>query len=100
MNPSQTLLIALTSHKLLYSAQISTLFTTPGPHDISFALIFADPGQNTCHFASITGLDSCVRRPQIVASCSADRCLSIWNVDSGKIEMQNFFDEELLGTTL
>ena len=33
------------------------------------------------HSASITGLDTCIRKP-LIATCSVDRSVRIWNYES------------------
>ncbi|XP_040421974.1 cilia- and flagella-associated protein 57 isoform X1 [Cygnus olor] len=45
------------------------------------------------HSASITGLDICIRRP-IVATCSLDRSVRIWNYKTNTLELYKEFREE------
>ncbi|NXC40825.1 CFA57 protein, partial [Penelope pileata] len=45
------------------------------------------------HSATITGLDICIRRP-IVATCSLDRSVRVWNYKTNTLELYKEFWEE------
>eukprot|EP00075_Anas_platyrhynchos_P029288 XP_027318541.1 cilia- and flagella-associated protein 57 isoform X2 [Anas platyrhynchos] len=51
------------------------------------------------HSASITGLDICIRRP-IVATCSLDRSVRIWNYKTNTLELYKEFQEEAHAVSL
>jgi cilia- and flagella-associated protein 57 len=36
------------------------------------------------HHAAVTGVDVCIRKP-LIATCSTDRSIRIWNFESGYI---------------
>ena len=46
------------------------------------------------HYESITSIDSCARKP-LVATCSLDRSIVIWNHDTKSIELRQQFDNDL-----
>ncbi|XP_013975095.1 cilia- and flagella-associated protein 57 isoform X12 [Canis lupus familiaris] len=45
------------------------------------------------HSASITGLSTCIRKP-LIATCSLDRSVRIWNYESNTLELFKEYQEE------
>lgn len=45
------------------------------------------------HHGSITGVDVCIRKP-LIATCSMDRSVRIWNFETGALEIYREFSEE------
>ncbi|ELK31134.1 WD repeat-containing protein 65 [Myotis davidii] len=45
------------------------------------------------HSASITGLATCIRKP-LIATCSLDRSIRIWNYESNTLELYKEYQEE------
>ena len=56
--------------------------------DMNFELM-----SNAFHSTGITGVDTCVRKP-LVATCSTDRSVRIWNYMDKSAELVKFFPEE------
>uniref|UniRef100_A0A8B9PRZ5 Cilia and flagella associated protein 57 n=1 Tax=Apteryx owenii TaxID=8824 RepID=A0A8B9PRZ5_APTOW len=51
------------------------------------------------HSDSITGLDTCIRKP-IVATCSLDRSVRIWNYKTNTLELYKQYQEEAYTVSL
>ncbi|TSL47697.1 Cilia- and flagella-associated protein 57 [Bagarius yarrelli] len=51
------------------------------------------------HSGSITGLSACIRKP-LIATCSTDRSIRIWNYDTGALDLYKEFQEELFSVAL
>ena len=45
------------------------------------------------HRGSITGVDVCIRKP-LIATCSMDRSVRVWNYETGGLEIYREFSEE------
>ncbi|CAL8343815.1 unnamed protein product [Merluccius merluccius] len=51
------------------------------------------------HSKPITGLSICIRKP-LVATCSLDRSVRVWNYDTNVLELYKEFQEEALSVSL
>ena len=51
------------------------------------------------HHAAGTGVDVCIRKP-LVATCSTDRSVRIWNFETGGLEIYREFSEEAYSVAL
>ena len=51
------------------------------------------PAAQMFHSSAIVGLDTCLRKP-LVATCSADRSVRVWNYQDNSIDIQKDFPEE------
>ncbi|XP_048717483.1 cilia- and flagella-associated protein 57 isoform X3 [Caretta caretta] len=51
------------------------------------------------HSAAITGLDICIRKP-LVATCSLDRSVRIWNYETNTLDLYKEYQEEAYAVSL
>lgn len=96
LDQSQKQLIALTTFKVLYSVDL-TLIAENQTSDLIFEPIKSNESR---HYASITGLSCCSSRPKLVASCSIDRFLNLWNVETSEFEAKHRFADEVLSVNM
>ncbi|XP_036088633.1 cilia- and flagella-associated protein 57 isoform X5 [Rousettus aegyptiacus] len=86
-SPSEETLIASTSKNQLYSITMSLTEISKGePAHFEYLMY-------PLHSASITGLDTCIRKP-LIATCSLDRSIRIWNYESNTLELYKEYQEE------
>ncbi|XP_040087391.1 cilia- and flagella-associated protein 57 isoform X2 [Oryx dammah] len=86
-SPSEETLIASTSKSQLYSITMSLTEISKGePAHFEYLMY-------PLHSASITGLDTCIRKP-LIATCSVDRSIRIWNYESNSLELFKEYQEE------
>ena len=53
------------------------------------------PAAQQFHSSAVVGLDTCLRKP-LVATCSSDRSVRIWNYNDRNIDICKHFPEEAL----
>ncbi|XP_072628724.1 cilia- and flagella-associated protein 57 isoform X3 [Canis lupus baileyi] len=86
-SPSEEILIASTSKNQLYSITMSLTEISKGePAHFEYLMY-------PLHSASITGLSTCIRKP-LIATCSLDRSVRIWNYESNTLELFKEYQEE------
>ncbi|KAL6068558.1 hypothetical protein STEG23_000961 [Scotinomys teguina] len=86
-SPSEETLIASTSKNQLYTITMSLTEISKGePAHFEYLLY-------PLHSASITGLATCIRKP-LIATCSLDRSIRIWNYESNTLELFKEYQEE------
>nr|XP_016848705.1 PREDICTED: cilia- and flagella-associated protein 57 [Anolis carolinensis] len=51
------------------------------------------------HSSAITGLDTCIRKP-LVATCSLDKSVRIWNYETNSLDLYKEYPEEAYSLTL
>ncbi|XP_034510273.1 cilia- and flagella-associated protein 57 [Ailuropoda melanoleuca] len=86
-SPSEETLIASTSKNQLYSIAMSLTEISKGePAHFEYLMY-------PLHSASITGLATCIRKP-LIATCSLDRSVRIWNYESNTLELFKEYQEE------
>ncbi|XP_054836556.1 cilia- and flagella-associated protein 57 [Eublepharis macularius] len=51
------------------------------------------------HSSSITGLDTCIRKP-LVATCSLDKSVRIWNYENNSLDLYKEYQEEAYALSL
>jgi hypothetical protein len=87
VQPSEeTLLLALDTSQL-FSLVLSNVEIMK-PEEMNFELFAQD-----FHSQAITGLDCCIRKP-LVATCSMDMSVRIWNYHDKHLEQMKYFPEE------
>ncbi|KAF6107969.1 cilia and flagella associated protein 57 [Phyllostomus discolor] len=74
----------------------------PGSHSVWF--LQGEPAHfdylmYPLHSSSITGLDTCIRKP-LIATCSLDRSVRIWNYESNSLELYKEYQEEAYAVSL
>uniref|UniRef100_K7FI18 Cilia and flagella associated protein 57 n=2 Tax=Pelodiscus sinensis TaxID=13735 RepID=K7FI18_PELSI len=92
-SPSEETLLISTSKNQLY------IFTMS-----SSDIIKAEPAHFEylnfpLHSAAITGLDTCIRKP-LVATCSLDRSVRIWNYETNTLDLYKEYQEEAYAISL
>ncbi|XP_055986867.1 cilia- and flagella-associated protein 57 [Sorex fumeus] len=86
-SPSEETLVASTNKNQLYIITMSLTEISKGePAHFEYLLY-------PLHSASITGLATCIRKP-LIATCSLDRSVRIWNYDSNTLELYREYQEE------
>ncbi|KAM5248101.1 cilia- and flagella-associated protein 57 [Ctenodactylus gundi] len=87
-SPSEETLVASTSRNQLYSITMSLTEISKG-EPVHFEYLMYP-----LHSASITGLATCIRKP-LIATCSLDRSIHIWNYESNTLELFKEYPEEV-----
>ncbi|XP_046324350.1 cilia- and flagella-associated protein 57 isoform X7 [Marmota monax] len=86
-SPSEETLVASTSKNQIYSITMSLTEISKGePAHFEYLMY-------PLHSASITGLSTCIRKP-LIATCSLDRSVRIWNYESNTLELFKEYQEE------
>ncbi|XP_048671545.1 cilia- and flagella-associated protein 57 isoform X4 [Marmota marmota marmota] len=86
-SPSEETLVASTSKNQIYSISMSLTEISKGePAHFEYLMY-------PLHSASITGLSTCIRKP-LIATCSLDRSVRIWNYESNTLELFKEYQEE------
>ncbi|XP_075386789.1 cilia- and flagella-associated protein 57 [Tenrec ecaudatus] len=92
-SPSEETLIASTSKNQLYSITMSLTEISKGePAHFEYLT-------HPLHSASITGLAACIRKP-LIATCSLDRSVRIWNYETNTLELYKEYQEEAYAISL
>ncbi|XP_067423843.1 cilia- and flagella-associated protein 57 isoform X2 [Emydura macquarii macquarii] len=92
-SPSEETLLISTSKNQLYIFTISSTEIIKGEPAHFEYLNFP------LHSASITGLDTCIRKP-LVATCSLDRSVRIWNYETNTLDLYKEYQEEAYAVSL
>ncbi|XP_021105559.1 cilia- and flagella-associated protein 57 isoform X4 [Heterocephalus glaber] len=110
-SPSEETLIASTSKNQLYTITMSlTEISKEGRYHQRFPRTRRNGNLNgeaahfeyllyPLHSASITGLATCIRKP-LIATCSLDRSIRIWNYESNTLELFKEYQEEAYAISL
>ncbi|XP_048207026.1 cilia- and flagella-associated protein 57 isoform X2 [Perognathus longimembris pacificus] len=86
-SPSEETLIASTNKNQLYSITMSLTEISKGePAHFEYLMY-------PLHSASIMSLSTCIRKP-LIATCSLDRSVRIWNYESNTLELFKEYQEE------
>ncbi|XP_052403711.1 cilia- and flagella-associated protein 57 [Carassius gibelio] len=93
ISPSEETLAASTDRAQLYSISLSLAELNKG--------VFAqfEHLSHSSHSSVITGLSTCIRKP-LIATCSLDRSVRIWNFETNVLEMYKEFQEEAYSIAL
>ena len=97
INENHTYLLVLTNCKKVYFYELKELLNNTANFDRQngeFELIL-----DNYHYDNVTGLDVCINKP-ILATCSLDRALVIYNYDTNVIELKQYFEDDLFGVAL
>ncbi|KAJ8285212.1 hypothetical protein GJAV_G00023590 [Gymnothorax javanicus] len=94
ISPSEETLTGCTHRGQLYSAALASaeMGKHGGPAQFEFLT-------ESFHSATITGLSICYCKP-IVATCSLDRSVRIWNFETNSLEVCREFQEQALSVAL
>ncbi|KAI9091829.1 hypothetical protein DFS34DRAFT_596863 [Phlyctochytrium arcticum] len=92
MSPAEDIAVVTCRNSQLYSIVMDS---DAGKGEDVHALPLAQP----FHHGSITGMDTCARKP-LVATCGLDRSVRIWNYMDNSVEVMKYFDDEPLSISL
>ncbi|CAB1332248.1 unnamed protein product, partial [Coregonus sp. 'balchen'] len=93
ISPSEETVVTSTDRGQLYSIALSSAETSKG-EQVQFEFL-----SHSFHSGSITGLSICIRKP-IIATCSLDQSVRIWNVETNTLELYKEFQEEAFSIAL
>ncbi|XP_046907075.1 cilia- and flagella-associated protein 57-like [Hypomesus transpacificus] len=93
ISPSEEVVVTSTDQGQLYSITLSSTETNKVEHT-HFEYL-----SNSFHTGSITGLSICIRKP-IIATCSLDQSVRIWNFETNTLELYKEFQEEAYSIAL
>ncbi|XP_008963610.3 cilia- and flagella-associated protein 57 isoform X4 [Pan paniscus] len=92
-SPSEETLVASTSKNQLYSITMSLTEISKGePAHFEYLMY-------PLHSAPITGLATCIRKP-LIATCSLDRSIRLWNYETNTLELFKEYQEEAYSISL
>ncbi|KAM6217017.1 cilia- and flagella-associated protein 57 [Rhynchocyon petersi] len=92
-SPSEDTLIASTNKNQLYTITMSLTEISKGePAHFEYLMY-------PVHSAPITGLATCIRKP-LIATCSLDRSIRIWNYETNALELYKEYQEEAYTVSL
>ncbi|XP_064626846.1 cilia- and flagella-associated protein 57-like [Lineus longissimus] len=93
VSPSEEGLVAATNFNQLYNITLSS--ADLGKGDQAHFEVLAQG----FHYSHVTGLDVCSRKP-LIATCSLDRSVRIWNFETCNLELYKEFAEEAYSIAL
>ncbi|XP_075472167.1 cilia- and flagella-associated protein 57 isoform X2 [Ascaphus truei] len=93
LSPSEETALITTSKSQLYSIALSSAEISKG-QDTHFEYL-----TESWHSASITGLSICIRKP-LIATCSLDHSVRIWNYENNTLELYKEYQEEAYSVSL
>ena len=93
ISPSEETLLAVTDWQQIYQLVFSNIDVGKAEH-AEFEYM-----NHSNHHGSVTGVDVCIRKP-IIATCSTDRSVRIWNFETGALEIYREFSEEAYSIAL
>ncbi|CAH8577208.1 unnamed protein product [Schistosoma haematobium] len=107
INPSEDLLIIATNTHQLYQFNLNNIDTNINNSNsnmnkelpvLNETLKFI-PVSQSFHNGQIIGMDVCIRKP-LIATCSTDRTVRIWNFETNDLELIKQFAEEVFSVAL
>ncbi|XP_063795375.1 cilia- and flagella-associated protein 57 [Pseudophryne corroboree] len=93
LSPSEETVLVSTNKSQLYSIALSSAEITKGD-DAHFEFL-----TESWHSSAITGLSVCVRKP-LIATCSLDHSVRIWNFENNTLELYKEYQEEAYSVSL
>uniref|UniRef100_A0A4W4FFW9 EML-like second beta-propeller domain-containing protein n=1 Tax=Electrophorus electricus TaxID=8005 RepID=A0A4W4FFW9_ELEEL len=93
LNPSEETLAASTNRGQLYHISLFTAEMSKG-EQAQFEFL-----SHSFHSGVITGLSVCIRKP-LIATCSLDNSVRIWNFETNALELYKEFQEESYSVAL
>ncbi|XP_071953863.1 cilia- and flagella-associated protein 57-like isoform X2 [Antedon mediterranea] len=94
VSPSEETLVCSTITNQLYCMTLSSADLGKHGDQATFELL-----SQPFHFGTISGSDVCIRKP-LIATCSVDRSVRIWNYETNSIELHKEFQEEAYSIAL
>lgn len=94
LSPSEENVICATTSQQLYNLAVSTADLGKAGSGATFDYL-----SQSFHHGPITGMDACVRKP-IIATCSLDKSVRIWNYENSSLDIYKEFQEEAYSVAL
>lgn len=95
VSPSEETLVASTNHSQLYYITLPSADLGRSDGD----QIYFETLAQSFHNGQVLGLDVCIRKP-LIATCSSDKSVRIWNYETCNLELYREFPEEALSIAL
>ncbi|KAI9344641.1 quinon protein alcohol dehydrogenase-like superfamily [Obelidium mucronatum] len=92
ISPSEDSLVCTSDNHQIYSLLLTTADIKG---DESKLEVFSQP----FHHGQITGMDTCIRKP-LIATCSSDKSVRVWNYLDSSSELVKYFAEEAYSVAL
>ncbi|TPX74759.1 hypothetical protein CcCBS67573_g03970 [Chytriomyces confervae] len=86
ISPSEDMLVCTSENNQIYNVLLGSADIKG---DAAKLEVFSQP----FHHGQITGMDTCIRKP-LVATCSADKSVRIWNYMDSSSDLVKYFSEE------
>ncbi|XP_072275438.1 cilia- and flagella-associated protein 57 [Pyxicephalus adspersus] len=93
LSPSEETVLVSTNKSQLYCIALSSAEISKGDEAVFEFLT------ESWHSSSITGLSICIRKP-LIATCSMDRSVRIWNFENNTLELYKEYQEEAFSVSL
>ncbi|XP_060782965.1 cilia- and flagella-associated protein 57 [Neoarius graeffei] len=93
ISPSEETLAASTDRSQIYHIALATAEMSKGTR-AHFEFL-----SHSLHSGTISGLSVCIRKP-LIATCSMDHSIRIWNYETGALELYKEFQEESYSVAL
>ncbi|KAI5103733.1 cilia- and flagella-associated protein 57, partial [Silurus meridionalis] len=93
ISPSEDTLATSTDRGQVYAIALASAEMSKGM-EAHFEFL-----SHSFHSGAITGLSICIRKP-LIATCSVDHSIRIWNYGTGDLELYKEFQEELYSVAL
>ncbi|XP_053325091.1 cilia- and flagella-associated protein 57 [Spea bombifrons] len=94
LSPSEETVLISTNKSQLYTIALSSAEISKGEDDVHFEYL-----TEQWHSAPITGLSICIRKP-LIATCSLDHSVRIWNYENNSLELYKEYQEEAYSVSL
>lgn len=94
LSPSEETVVGSTKSNQLYSIALSSADLGKQGDSAVFEVL-----SQSFHHSQITGLDMCIRKP-LIATCSVDKSIRIWNFEANSLESYKEFQEEAYSISL
>ncbi|XP_074640882.1 cilia- and flagella-associated protein 57-like [Tubulanus polymorphus] len=94
VSPSEETLICTTDANQIYSITLSSADLGKQGDQAHFEIL-----SQSFHSSQVSGLDVCIRKP-LIATCSVDRSVRIWNFETCNLELYKEFAEEAYSIAL
>ncbi|XP_046708698.1 cilia- and flagella-associated protein 57 isoform X1 [Silurus meridionalis] len=94
ISPSEDTLATSTDRGQVYAIALASAEMSKQGMEAHFEFL-----SHSFHSGAITGLSICIRKP-LIATCSVDHSIRIWNYGTGDLELYKEFQEELYSVAL
>lgn len=82
VSPAEEIILAVTNWQQIYQLAFSNIDVGKTEHADFEYMNFSN------HHSAVTGVDICIRKP-LIATCSTDHSIRIWNFETGYLNLNN-----------